>query len=84
MFCLYDLLSFVKVIIALYEKYKRKRVHVPYRNSLLTTILRDSLGGNCKTLMIANLSSDIEHYEETLTTCRFSTRCSKLENTVRD
>jgi len=32
--------------------------------------------------MIANLSSDIEHYEETLTTCRFSTRCSKLENTV--
>jgi hypothetical protein len=33
--------------------------------------------------MIANLSSDIEHYEETLTTCRFSTRCAKLENTVK-
>ena len=42
----------------------------------------DSVGGNCKTLMIANLSSDFEHYEETLTTCRFSTRCAKLENYV--
>jgi len=33
--------------------------------------------------MIANLSSDISHYEETLTTCRFSTRCAKLENLVK-
>ena len=32
--------------------------------------------------MIANLSSNVEHFEETLTTCRFSTRCARLENTV--
>jgi len=70
------------VIIALYEKTHKKRIHIPYRNSLLTTILRDSLGGNCKTIMIANLSCDINHYEETLTTCRFSSRCARLENTV--
>jgi len=48
-----------QVIIALYEKNKRKRIHIPYRNSLLTTILRDSLGGNCKTVLVANLSSNL-------------------------
>ena len=42
------------------------------RNSLMTTILRDSLGGNCKTVMIANMSSDIKNYEETVTTARFA------------
>jgi hypothetical protein len=34
-----------------------QRPHVPYRNSLLTMVLRDSLGGNCKTAMIANIST---------------------------
>jgi len=38
----------------------------------MTTILRDSLGGNCKTVMIANLSSDIENYDESVTTARFA------------
>ena len=33
------------------------RPHVPYRNSLMTMVLRDSLGGNCKTSMIANIST---------------------------
>ena len=48
-----------QVIIALHEKIKNKKKHIPYRNSLMTTILRDSLGGNCKTVMIATLSSDL-------------------------
>jgi len=50
------------------------RQHIPYRNSLLTTILKDSLGGNCKTVMIANISSDLENYEEGISTLRFSQR----------
>ena len=32
------------------------RPHVPYRNSMMTTVLRDSLGGNCRTVMIANIT----------------------------
>lgn len=56
------------------------RVHVPYRNSMMTSILRDSLGGNCRTVMIANLSTDISNEEETVSTARFALRCQKLVN----
>jgi len=41
------------VIVALAEK---NRSHVPYRNSMMTSVLRDSLGGNCMTTMIATCS----------------------------
>ncbi|KAL7749482.1 hypothetical protein RI367_005036 [Sorochytrium milnesiophthora] len=47
-----------QVIIALHEKALGKRAHIPYRNSMMTTILRDSLGGNCKTTMIATLATE--------------------------
>jgi len=45
----------VQVIIALSES---RRQHIPYRNSMMTSVLRDSLGGNCMTTMIANCSVD--------------------------
>ena len=50
---------------------------------MMTSILRDSLGGNCKTVMIANMSPDLENEEETLSTARFALRCSKLVNEIR-
>jgi len=43
------------VIIALSES---RRQHIPYRNSMMTSVLRDSLGGNCMTTMIANCAVD--------------------------
>lgn len=45
-----------QVIIALREKDLGKRAHIPYRNSMMTSVLRDSLGGNCKTKMIATIA----------------------------
>lgn len=51
---------------------KGVRIHIPYRNSIMTTVLKDSLGGNCMTVMIANISSDLENYDETISTLRFS------------
>ena len=76
-------LSFLEqVITALNEKSKNNRGHIPYRNSLMTTILKDSLGGNCKTCLIANCSSDLINIDETLSTLRFADRCSKIENEV--
>jgi len=48
----------------------------------MTTILKDSLGGNCKTILVANVSSDMENIEETISTARFAVRCSKVENEI--
>ena len=42
----------------------------------MTTILRDSLGGNCKTVMIANINSEVDHLDETISTLRFASRCA--------
>ncbi|CAG9317648.1 unnamed protein product [Blepharisma stoltei] len=67
-----------QVIIALHDRQKDTRTHIPYRNSLMTTILRDSLGGNCKTVLIATMNSDANQLEETLSTAKFAKRCSKL------
>lgn len=74
-------LSFLEqVIIALYEKEQGSREHVPFRNSMMTSILRDSLGGNSRTVMIANLSLSLENEDETVSTARFAIRCQKLVN----
>ncbi|KAL8591508.1 hypothetical protein ACOMHN_000523 [Nucella lapillus] len=59
------------------------RCHVPYRNSLLTMVLRDSLGGNCQTSMIATISLEVQNLGETLSTCRFAQRVACIANHAR-
>ncbi|XP_057716165.1 kinesin-like protein KIF6 isoform X2 [Corythoichthys intestinalis] len=66
-----------QVIIALSE---RNRCHIPYRNSVLTSVLRDSLGGNCKTTMIATLAVDKRNLDESISTCRFAQRVAIIKN----
>ncbi len=56
--------------------------YIPYRNSMMTMCLRDSLGGNCKTRMIANLSADFDDVYESLSTCRFAQRVALVKNTA--
>ena len=46
-----------RVIVELNKKAKGENVHIPYRESLMTMVLRDSIGGNCKTKMIATVSA---------------------------
>lgn len=55
-----------QVIVALQERGRGKRSHVPYRNSLLTLVLQDSLGGNCRTAMLATMSMEQNHLDETV------------------
>ncbi|KAM3602434.1 uncharacterized protein V6R79_004054 [Siganus canaliculatus] len=57
--------------------------HVPYRDSKLTRLLQDSLGGNAKTVMVATLSPASQHYDETLTTLRYSNRAKNIQNQPR-
>lgn len=72
-----------QVIIALKSVQQGKRIHIPYRNSAMTTILKDSLGGNCRTSLITCLSIDPDNYEETVSTCRFSQRCGQIETIAK-
>ncbi|ELW66083.1 Kinesin-like protein KIF6 [Tupaia chinensis] len=66
-----------QVIIALSEKH---RLHIPYRNSMMTSVLRDSLGGNCMTTMIATLSLEKRNIDESISTCRFAQRVALIKN----
>ena len=57
-----------------------KSKFVPYRDSVLTWLLKDSLGGNSKTAMIATISPSADNYEETLSTLRYADRAKKIVN----
>lgn len=57
-----------------------KGSHIPYRNSKLTRLLKDSLGGNSKTAMIAMLSPSELDYDETLSTLRYASRVKFIKN----
>ena len=46
----------------------------------MTNLLRDSLGGNCKTLMIANIWPEGSHIEETISTLKFASRMMRVRN----
>jgi kinesin family protein C2/C3 len=56
-----------------------KKDHIPYRDSKLTSLLQDSLGGNCKCLMFANISMANSNVTETISTLKFATNARKVE-----
>eukprot|EP00736_Rhodelphis_marinus_P008000 Rmarinus@m.7700 len=69
------------VIAALTEP--KGRQHIPYRDSKLTRLLEDSLGGNCKTTMMAMVSPALEAFHESLSTVKFAHRAKKIKNEAR-
>ena len=70
------------VINSLVEISEGKSRHVPYRDSRLTYLLKDSLGGNSKTLIIANVSSAVSSLSETLSTLKFAQRAKLIKNSA--
>ncbi|XP_058265367.1 kinesin-like protein KIF3B [Hemibagrus wyckioides] len=60
-----------------------KSTHIPYRDSKLTRLLQDSLGGNARTVMVANIGPASYNVEETLTTLRYSNRAKNIKNKPR-
>lgn len=75
------LLALGNVISALGDEKKRKEgMHVPYRDSKLTRLLQDSLGGNSKTVMIACISPADINAEETLNTLKYANRARNIQN----
>eukprot|EP00036_Acanthoecidae_sp_10tr_P014128 CAMPEP_0206294754 /NCGR_PEP_ID=MMETSP0106_2-20121207/4819_1 /ASSEMBLY_ACC=CAM_ASM_000206 /TAXON_ID=81532 /ORGANISM="Acanthoeca-like sp., Strain 10tr" /LENGTH=1315 /DNA_ID=CAMNT_0053725397 /DNA_START=71 /DNA_END=4018 /DNA_ORIENTATION=+ len=71
------------VIMALVDVANGKTRHVAYRDSKLTFLLRDSLGGNTKTFMIANISPAAQSFGETLSTLQFAQRAKMIKNNAR-
>ncbi|XP_043461021.1 kinesin-like protein KIF18A [Leptopilina heterotoma] len=57
--------------------------HIPYRESKLTRLLKDSLGGNCQTVMIANVSPSSMSYEDTCNTLRYANRAKKIKTSIK-
>lgn len=57
-----------------------KSTHIPYRNSKLTRLLQDSLGGNSKTVMVANVGPADYNYDESISTLRYATRAKSIKN----
>jgi hypothetical protein len=66
------------------SRLSRSELHVPYYESQLTTLLKGSFGGNCKTRVIVTCRTDDQlHGEETLQTLRFAEKCSLISNSTK-
>uniref|UniRef100_A0A8C6B976 Kinesin family member 7 n=1 Tax=Monodon monoceros TaxID=40151 RepID=A0A8C6B976_MONMO len=74
-----SLLALGNVISALGDP-QRRGSHIPYRDSKITRILRDSLGGNAKTVMIACVSPSSSDFDETLNTLNYASRAQNIRN----
>ena len=82
-----DLFVLGKVSAALADRSKQGRrssvTHIPYRDCKLTRILRDSLGGNCCTVMVACISPAGANLEESVNTLRYAQRAKAITNAVK-
>lgn len=61
---------------------KNQQNYIPFRDSKLTRLLKDSLGGNCRTVMIANISPSNACYEDTHNTLKYANRAKNIKTTV--
>ena len=64
------------------QEIKFFKIHIPYKDSQLTYLLKDSIGGNSKTILIANISPNIENFDETYNTILFALRANKIESKI--
>lgn len=62
--------------------FQSKKAHIPYRDSKLTRLLKDSLGGNCRTVMIANVSPSSKSYDDTHNTLKYANRAKEIKSSV--
>ncbi|NXN28047.1 KI18B protein, partial [Nycticryphes semicollaris] len=77
-----SLLALINVINALADA-KSKKTHIPYRDSKLTRLLKDSIGGNCRTIMIAAVSPCALAYEDTYNTLKYANRAKEIKLSLK-
>ncbi|KAI8991410.1 hypothetical protein BDF20DRAFT_950217 [Mycotypha africana] len=76
------LLALGNVISALGDDSRKQPLHIPYRDSKLTRLLQDSLGGNSQTLMLACVSPSDSNFLETLSTLKYANRARNIKNKI--
>uniref|UniRef100_A0A8C9PTD7 Kinesin-like protein n=1 Tax=Spermophilus dauricus TaxID=99837 RepID=A0A8C9PTD7_SPEDA len=77
-----SLLALINVLNALVDA-KGRKSHVPYRDSKLTRLLKDSIGGNCRTVMIAAISPSSLAYKDTYNTLKYADRAKEIRLTLK-
>uniref|UniRef100_A0A670YSK4 Kinesin-like protein n=1 Tax=Pseudonaja textilis TaxID=8673 RepID=A0A670YSK4_PSETE len=77
-----SLLALINVINVLADA-KSKKTHIPYRDSKLTRLLKDSIGGNCWTIMIAAISPSVLSYEDTYNTLKYANRAKEIKLSIK-
>ncbi|KAM5132498.1 kinesin-like protein KIF18B [Mantella aurantiaca] len=77
-----SLLALINVINALADA-KNKKTHIPYRDSKLTRLLKDSIGGNCRTVMIAAISPSSLCYDDTYNTLKYANRAKEIKLSLK-
>ncbi|XP_059937298.1 kinesin-like protein KIF18B isoform X2 [Mesoplodon densirostris] len=77
-----SLLALINVLNALADA-KGRKSHVPYRDSKLTRLLKDSIGGNCRTVMIAAISPSSLAYEDTYNTLKYADRAKEIKLSLK-
>lgn len=78
-----SLLTLGKVISSLAETKRNASTYIPYRDSVLTWLLRENLGGNSRTAMLATISPAATHIDETLATLRYACQARTIVNRVK-
>ena len=79
-----SLLALGNCINALHENVAKGQTnYIPFRDSKLTRLLKDSLGGNCRTVMIANISPSSSCYEDTHNTLKYANRAKNIKTKVQ-
>ncbi|XP_029066589.1 kinesin-like protein KIF18B isoform X3 [Monodon monoceros] len=77
-----SLLALINVLNALADA-KGRKSHVPYRDSKLTRLLKDSIGGSCRTVMIAAISPSSLAYEDTYNTLKYANRAKEIKLSLK-
>ncbi|KAM8927360.1 kinesin-like protein KIF18B [Pelodytes ibericus] len=77
-----SLLALINVINALADA-KSKKAHIPYRDSKLTRLLKDSIGGNCRTVMIAAVGPSSLSYDDTYNTLKYANRAKEIKLSLK-
>lgn len=82
---IYIILALGNCIQALSEAHEKgnKNPFIPYRGSKLTRLLKDSLGGNCRTVMIANISPSTSVFEDTYNTLNYANRAKFIKTNIK-